>query len=311
MARWIILWIVALATTSPAWAQNHRQEIPLEVEPSDPAAIKIVLLAGSFSKGHGKHEYFAGCAMFMKWLRQTPGVFPVMAAEGWPKNEKIFDGAKAVVFYMDGGGKQPYLKPDRLALIDKLAARGAGLVQLHQTVDAPADHVDHAIEWVGGAYAPGLSSRGHWDAEFKEFPPHPITRGVTPIKLNDGFLNKLRFVEGMKGITPLLRTASPKVPAPGSGDIVAWAYERPNGGRSFVATGADGHDAWEIEGMRKLVINGILWTAGLEIPVDGAPTVVQEGDLKKYWDPVAPKPVKAAKPAAKKTAADKNSPQAK
>ena len=46
----------------------------------------------------GEHEFFAGSALLMDMLKQTPGVFPVMARDGWPKDEKIFTGAKAVVF---------------------------------------------------------------------------------------------------------------------------------------------------------------------------------------------------------------------
>src|SRR5688572_20927311 len=109
-----------LAFSLLALAQD-RSTVPLEVEPTDASAAKIVILAGSFSKGGGEHEYFAGSVLLTKFLRQTPGISPVLAADGWPKNERIFEGAKAVVFYMDGGGKQPFLAPERLELIQKLA----------------------------------------------------------------------------------------------------------------------------------------------------------------------------------------------
>src|SRR5207302_6666053 len=74
--------------------------VPLEVQPKDPDKIKIVLVAGRQSHGPGEHEFFAGCAVLMKLLKQTPGVFPVMARDGWPKNPKTFENAKAVVFFM-------------------------------------------------------------------------------------------------------------------------------------------------------------------------------------------------------------------
>src|ERR1044071_2450262 len=77
--------------------------VPLEVQPTDPTLNKIVLVAGRQSHGPGDHEFFAGCALLMKLLKETPGVFPVMARDGWPKDPKTFEGAKAVVFYMDGG----------------------------------------------------------------------------------------------------------------------------------------------------------------------------------------------------------------
>src|SRR5438128_4389831 len=81
-----------------------QSKVPLEVQPADPALTKIVLVAGRQSHGPGDHEFFAGCAILMKLLQQTPGVFPVMARDGWPKDEeRTFQGAKAVVYYMDGG----------------------------------------------------------------------------------------------------------------------------------------------------------------------------------------------------------------
>src|SRR3954471_3478391 len=115
---------LALALALLAAPQQDRADVPVEVEPTDPGAAKVVILAGSFSKGGGEHEYFAGSALLFNLLKQTPGVAPVLAVDGWPKNEKIFDNAKTVVFYMDGGGKQPILQPGHLELIEKLAAKG-------------------------------------------------------------------------------------------------------------------------------------------------------------------------------------------
>jgi hypothetical protein len=270
-------------------SQSDRASIPLEVEPADPAAAKIVILAGGFSKGKGEHEYFAGSVVLSRLLAQTKGVAPVLAAEGWPKNEKILDGAKAVVFYMDGGGKQPVAKPERMERLEKLAAAGVGLVHLHQIIDYPKAEGERVLPLIGGVWVPKVSGRGHWDMEFKDFVEHPSTRGVAPFTENDGFLYKLRFTEGMKGITPLLRTSPPKQELKGTDDVVAWAYERPAGGRSFVFTGCHGHKEWGLEGLRRFVVNGILWSAGLEVPATGAPVALDPADLAKWLDPLPPK----------------------
>ncbi|MEO6788343.1 MAG: hypothetical protein ABI318_19645, partial [Chthoniobacteraceae bacterium] len=54
---------------------------------------------------------------------------------------------------------------------------------------------------------------------------------------------------------------------------------------------------------RRLVVNGILWTAKLEIPEGGAPVAFNDADIMKNWDN-KPKPApkaageKSAKPAA-------------
>ena len=70
-----------------------QSKVPLEVQPTDPSLTKIVLVAGRQSHGKGEHEFFAGCAVLMRLLQQQPGVFPVMARDGWPKNPQTFVGA--------------------------------------------------------------------------------------------------------------------------------------------------------------------------------------------------------------------------
>src|SRR5215212_4342266 len=65
-----------------------------------PGAPKIVLIAGSRSHGPGDHEFFAGTAILQKMLKQN-GVNGVMARDGWPKDETIFEGAKSVMIFAD------------------------------------------------------------------------------------------------------------------------------------------------------------------------------------------------------------------
>src|SRR5215212_10135816 len=64
------------------------------------AAPKIVLIAGSRSHGPMEHEFFAGTAILQKMLKQN-GVNGVMARDGWPKDETIFEGAKSVMIFAD------------------------------------------------------------------------------------------------------------------------------------------------------------------------------------------------------------------
>src|SRR5207244_13372760 len=91
-----------------------QSKVLLEVDPpADFKGKKIVLVAGKASHGPGEHEFFAGCAILMNLLKQTDVIWPVMARDGWPKNEKIFDGAASLVFFMDGGGGHPVIKPER------------------------------------------------------------------------------------------------------------------------------------------------------------------------------------------------------
>src|SRR2546422_2455651 len=78
-----LLCLVATAAITHAALTDEQRRVPLEADTADPKLAKIVLLAGSVSNKPGQHEYFAGCALLANCLKQTPGVWPVMAAEGW------------------------------------------------------------------------------------------------------------------------------------------------------------------------------------------------------------------------------------
>jgi hypothetical protein len=68
----------------------------------------------------------------------------------------------------------------------------------------------------------------------------------------------------------------------GREEVIAWAHEREGGGRAFCFTGVDLHKNWELEEQRKLVVNGILWAAKLEVPKEGAKVEVNAADLTRH-----------------------------
>ncbi len=279
--------------TQPLLAEltPEQQQAPLEALPQDAKLAKIVLMAGSPSNKPGQHEYFAGCALIMEWLKAVPGVAPVLVADGWPKNEAVLDGARAVLLFMDGGIKLPFLEEGRWKRMQALADSGTGLVVLHQGIDCPADRAEAFKQWFGAAFQPDIGCRGHWDVQFVSVPSHPITRGMQPFELlKDGWLYNLHFAS--QGVTPVLacpmpensrKTADAKAHA-GRDETVAWAYERPNGGRSFGFTGCDLHANWADANQRRLVLNGLLWSAKIEVPEGGVASAASPEALKKNWD---------------------------
>lgn len=282
---------VLSASSLRAELTAEQQKIALEADTADKSLAKIVLLAGSPSNKPGQHEYFAGCAMMMDWLRTVPGVWPVLVADGWPKNEAILDGAKCVVSYMDGGDKMAFLEPARWERMKKLAAAGTGLVVLHQGVDCPADRAAEFQGWFGAVFGKDIGCRGHWDVKFDTVPAHAVNTGLAPFELiKDGWLYNLHFAAS--GVTPLLAAAMPEKSRStadakshaGRAETVAWAFYRPGGGRSFGFTGCDLHKNWDVDAQRKLVVNGILWSAGLPIPEGGPKTTCTADDLAKNLD---------------------------
>ncbi len=254
----------------------------------------IVLVVGEVTKKDklGHHDYLGGCKVLDILLRQSDGVQTRIVENAWPDDLSVFDQASSIVFYTDGGGKQAFLDtPERIATMDKLAKRGCGLVFIHQAVDFPEKVAEQAKVWLGGVYVNGKSGRGHWPSSHVDFPEHPVTRGVTPWKVNDGWLNKIDFVKDKQGITPLVWSGK-TYEGSRSGldpDIVAWTYDRPEGGRSFSFTGLDAHSAWSLDGMRQLMVNGVLWTAHHEIPASGAPCKSTAEELDKLQTPRDPK----------------------
>ncbi len=273
--------------------------VPLEIEP--PAGFKgkkIVLVAGSKSHGPGDHEFFAGTAILMNLLKQTPDVWPVMVRDGWPKNEKVFDGAAALVFYMDGRGGHPVVQKDRLKMLQKFIDRGTGWVNLHYAVDYEPKHGETVVSWMGGYYDPRTSTNPHWDANIRTLPKHPIARGVKPFEIRDEWYFNMHWIgdaadaKEAEGVTPILQ-ALPPDNTRGTADAkkhlgrvetLAWAYERANKGRAFGFTGGHNHRNWGDENFRRTVVNAILWSANVEVPETGAKVELDAIDLNRNLD---------------------------
>ena len=287
--------------------------VPLEVlPPADFKGAKIVLVAGAKSHGPGDHEFFAGTAILMNLLKQTPGVFPVMARDGWPKNEAIFDGAAAVVFYMDGRGGHPVVQGDRLAKMQALVEKGCGWVNIHYAVDYEPKDGAKVVRWMGGFYDPRTSTNPHWDAAVRTLPDHPVARGVKPFTINDEWYYNMHWIDdaddvsGAKGVTPILQAVPPDATR-GTADAkrhlgrletLAWAYDRPTG-RGFGFTGGHAHRNWADENFRRVVTNAVLWSAHVEVPAGGAKVDFDPTDLNRNLDRKGKPFVKIVPPGAK------------
>ncbi len=294
LLRAAVLVAITCAAAHGAVDPYDQSQVPLEVDTHDASLTKIVLVAGHASHGPGEHEFFAGSALLMDMLKQTPGVFPVMARDGWPKDEKIFTGAKAVVFYMDGRNGHPV--GQHLDFLKPLLAQGVGWVNLHYAVDYTKQDGATVIDWMGGFYDAEISINPHWKADFTALPEHPVTRGVKPFAIADEWYYNMRWKggtpEATKGLTPILTATPPDATRgtpdakshPGRPEITAWAYERDHDGRAFGFTGAHTHANWANDDFRRLVVNAILWTAHVEVPATGAPCALAEGAIERNLD---------------------------
>lgn len=254
---------------------------------------KLVLVAGTPSHGPGDHEFNAGVKLLDKCLADVPGVVAAAYYNGWPADPTAFDNADTILLYMDGGGGHPVIQRNRLTEIDQLMKRGVGMACAHYAVEVPKEKGGPDLtNWIGGYYETGYSINPHWDAEFSKLPEHPTTRGVKPFTINDEWYYNIRFPEGSNSVQPLLSATPPDRSRgtaaakehPGREEVVAWAVERPNGGRGFGFTGGHNHENWGNADFRKFVLNALLWTAGADVPSGGVESTVSEEVLKQNLD---------------------------
>lgn len=265
--------------------------VPVErIEAEDKAVgeKKIVFVAGRQSHGYGAHEHNAGCMLLAKWLDESGlPVKTVVHKDGWPEDFSIFEGADAIVVYADGGGNHP-VRP-HMEKVNELIEKGIGFAAIHYACEIPkGKEGDFLKQWIGGYFETHWSVNPHWIAKFDELPDHPIARGVRPFEINDEWYYNMRFVDGMKGIVPILTDIPPestleRPDGPHSGNPhvramkgepqhVAWGYERPDGGRGFGFTGGHWHWNWAHPDFRTVMLNAIVWVADMEVPEGGVPS---------------------------------------
>ncbi len=285
---------------------------------------KLVLVAGRPSHGPGQHEFRAGTMLLKKCLDASfPRIVSEVYTMGWPADPTAFDNADAIFFFADGGGGHPVVQSNRLAQIDALAKRGVGIACLHYAVEVPKEKGGpEFLNWMGGYFETHWSVNPHWTLAGTELAQeHPITRGVKPFETNDEWYYHMRFREPIDGVTAILSAVPPDATrqrpdgphsnnptvraGKGGREVLAWAYERPAGGRGFGCTGAHFHKNWENEEFRKLMLNALVWTTGLDVPEAGVVSTVTGDDLVANMDEKTPKPAPqpAPKPQPKPAAA--------
>jgi type 1 glutamine amidotransferase len=280
---WAVLGGLAISAALNVAADSARAEDAAKDDKSD--AKKIVFIAGNQSHGFGAHDHQAGCMILAKAVNENvPGAKAVVFTGGWPKDDSVLDDADCIVMYGDGGGGHMVMR--KLERMAEIAKKGTGIVCIHYAVEVPKGEAgDYFVDWIGGYFETHWSVNPHWVAKFEKLPDHPTSRGVKPFAINDEWYYHMRFRGDMKGVTPIL-TATPPDSTRKGGDgphsgnptvrsrlglpeHVAWAAERPDGGRGFGITGGHVHWNWGHDDFRKLVLNAVVWCAKLDVPEGG------------------------------------------
>jgi len=280
--RSIAVAFTALLFTFPALPARAADDTQTDKERK-----KIVFLAGRASHGFGAHDHLAGCHLLANKLKEAkPAYETVVVKDGWPTDEKVLEGANAIVIYCDGGANHPALP--HVDLLGRLSSKGTGIGCIHYAVEVPEETGGpHWLKWIGGYFEINWSVNPHWEARFESLPSHPVASGVKPFAANDEWYYNMRFREGMKGVTPILTAVPPDSTRQGRDDAhggnptvraavgknqkehVLWVSENENRSRGFGTTGGHVHWNWAQDDWRKTVLNSIVWIAKGEVPKGG------------------------------------------
>jgi hypothetical protein len=302
--RFSLALVAGVLLNAPALTAEEKKERDIydyEAQKSARDVKKIVFVADTDPHGgRGNHEFLAAAIFLARTINaHYPNAYAVVhTKKKWPKDLKHAD---TVIVLLNHGGSA--VNP----AVKEAAARGAGFMAIHYGVEVnKGDQGKEYLKWLGGYFEPFWSVNPWWTPEFKDLPKHPVTRGVKPFGVNDEWYYHMRFVEGMKGVTPILSALPPlktihgegkkssshggnpdvwKAVSAGQKQVMAWAYEREGGARGFGFTGLHKHDNLGNVNFRTLLVNAVAWVSKLEVPDKGVPSkALSRDDLEKLID---------------------------
>ncbi len=261
-----------------------------ELRADDSAFVLIVV--GPSNHPPGSHEVAAGGRLMkhcLEHLTNVPGV-KADVVEGWP-SKSLRDAASTIVFI--GDTFPPNRLPDpqqNLADLDAMIQRSAGIVCVHYATgllgdDVQADGAHPLLGWLGGYFA--NSTCPHHQSTAKIFPAatitpaapmHPVSRGWKEFTIHDEpYINNYFGSDGNElapNVTALATSMLP--PESPQRETVAWCVERSDGGRGFGIVMPHFYKNWRDEDLRRLILNGIVWSAKLDVPVGGVRTATPD-----------------------------------
>lgn len=248
---------------------------------ADPPATRIAIVIGPSSHPPGTHEVEAGARVMEHCLNHLEGMPPVRAEvfTEWPGTVKL-EGTASIVFIGDLFPPVRMDDPERiLADLAAMMDRGCGLVCVHYATGLRAEHVaddgDHPLlRWMGGYFATGCKHHKSVARVVKatitpEAGEHPVLRGWKEFTFDDEPYWNNYFGPGgpAKNVTALASAMLP--PEAPTKQTVVWGVNRADGGRGLGIVMPHYYRNWWNEDLRRLVLNGICWTAKLDIPADG------------------------------------------
>ena len=249
---------------------------------------KIVLIAGPKSHGpvgNGIHDYGWSVKLLKTMLENShlkDQVKVEIHLDGWPKDPRTLDDADTIMIVSDGRDgnlyqEAPHLATaERVALVEKQIKRGCGFVTFHFSTFAPEKHAAQVLDWCGGYFQWEQDGKRQWYSAIRTTEAevqlgakeHPVSRGLKPFTMREEFYYNLRFPPKDDAVKPIWVVPALQGRMP-DGNVVAWARQRPGGGRGFGTSAGHFYDNWKHAEFRTLILNALAWTAQLEVPQGG------------------------------------------
>ena len=269
---------------------------------ADPTHILVVV--GPSNHPAGTHEVAASGRLMADCLMKASNLSGIIKADvvtEWPQDQAVLDRCASVVFIGDNFPlTQMPNAPDLMSSFSAMMARGCGIVCVHYAVGLqakvlPDDGAHPLLDWLGGYFAVRAK---HHQSVAKIFPSatiepatvtHSICQGWTTFTINDEpYINLWWGGENNRPssrVTPIASSMLP--PEKPQRETVAWATERNDGGRGFGIVMPHFYRNWVNQDLRRCIMNGIVWSAKMEVPVGGV--VTAEPELSRY-EPAAIEP---------------------
>ena len=290
---WLAKWLGPVSnqtgTAQPGRGQRERFH-------QSKVATRVVIVVGPSTHAPGTHEVAAG-GRLMQWALENMANVPDVKADvlyEWPSDRRVFQDARGIVFI--GDIFPPQRMPDRAAALNdvgELMKAGVGIACVHYATGLRAEDVEPngahpLLGWLGGYFA---TRTPHHQSVAKVFQSvtvspaetrHPVLRGWRQFTIDDEpYYNNYFGPDGNKparNVTPLATAILP--PEAPKREVVAWATTRADGGRGFAIVMPHFYKNWANDELRRFILNGIVWTAKLDVPGRGVRT--PPPDLSKF-----------------------------
>jgi type 1 glutamine amidotransferase len=298
--------LALLAALAPARAADT------DVAPDGARNTRILFLAGPRDHGApGRHEYERDLRTLAQSLERSTNLTEIttqLLVGSLPRDLDAVKDAAAIVIHSssdraenethplfppnpktNGRGYDPETAAYLKQLNELIKANRIGVVIFHYSLWAENWAARESyLNWTGGLWVQGGSKNpvDEWSMTL-ESRRHPILRGVKPWTYRDEVFCRF-FLPNDARRTNLLLASPKEDPRKIGPQIASWAYERADGGRSFVFGGLDFRDNLARDEYRKFLLNGIAWAARLEVPKKGIESPTPDVSDKS---PPRPRPV--------------------